>query len=54
MTTEDKTIENGITRREALASIGGVAAAAGAALATGGISGNALAAEAGIQACFQA
>ena len=49
MTTEDKTIENGITRREALASIGGVAAA-GAALATGGFSGNALAAEAGSRA----
>jgi len=46
MTTDDKTIENGITRREALVSMGGVAAA-GAALATGGLSGNALAAEAG-------
>ena len=28
MTTEDKTIESGVTRREALASIGGVAAGA--------------------------
>ena len=52
MTTEDKTNENGITRREALASIGGVAAA-GAALTTGGFSGNALAAEAGSRAVIK-
>ena len=48
MTTEDKTVENGFTRREALAGIGGVAA--GAALATGGFAGNAMAAEAGSRA----
>ena len=52
MTTEDKTVESGITRREALASIGGVAAA-GAALATGGFSGSALAAEAGSRAVIK-
>ena len=43
MTTDDKTIENGMTRREALVSIGG--AAAGAALATSGLAGNVMAAE---------
>ena len=48
MTTEDKIVENGFTRREALAGIGGVAA--GAALATGGFSGTAMAAEAGSRA----
>ncbi|MGB5290748.1 MAG: hypothetical protein WBN41_04795 [Lysobacterales bacterium] len=48
MTTKDKTVENGVTRREALAGIGGVAA--GAALATGGFAGNAMAAEAGSRA----
>ncbi len=49
MTTENKMNEGGITRREALGSIGGVAAA-GAALAAGGLSGNALATEAGSRA----
>ena len=48
MTTESKMNEGGVTRREALASIGGIAA--GAALATGGFAGNAMAAEAGSRA----
>ncbi|MFC1778279.1 ABC transporter substrate-binding protein [Pseudomonadota bacterium] len=48
MTTKDKTVENGFTRREALAGIGG--AAAGAALATGGFAGNAMADEEGSRA----
>jgi len=43
MTTNDTITENGVTRREALASIGGVAA--GAALASGGMIGSAHAAE---------
>lgn len=51
MSTEEKMIENGITRREALASIGGVAA--GAAMASGGFSGNAVAAEAGSRAVIK-
>ena len=48
MTKENNTVENGFTRREALAGIGGVAA--GAAMATGGFAGNAMAAEAGSRA----
>ena len=48
MKTEDKTVENGITRREAMLSMGGIAA--GAALASGGFAGNASAAEAGSRA----
>jgi len=48
MTDENTRIENGFTRREALAGIGGVAA--GAALATGGFAGNAMAAEEGSRA----
>ena len=51
MTNEKKPGENGFTRREALAGIGGVAA--GAALATGGFSGNAVAAEAGSRAIIK-
>ena len=51
MTTKDKTVENGVTRREALAGIGGVAA--GAALATGGFSGTAMAAEEGSRAVLK-
>ncbi len=51
MTNEKKPVENGFTRREALAGIGGVAA--GAALATGGFSGNAVAAEAGSRAIIK-
>ena len=46
MTTEKTTDENGVTRREALASIGGVAA--GAALTSAGVIGSAQAAEEGI------
>ena len=45
MTKENKTVENGFTRREALAGIGGVAA--GAALASGGVVSSAMAAEEG-------
>ncbi len=45
MTTEDKTIKEGMSRREALAGIGGVAA--GAALASGGLISSAHAAEEG-------
>ncbi len=48
MTTNDKTVENGFTRREALAGIGGVAA--GAALASGGVLSSAMAAETGSRA----
>ena len=48
MTIEDKTVEGGVTRREALASIGGVAA--GAALASAGAIGTAHAAEEGSRA----
>ena len=48
MTTKNSTVENGFTRREAIAGIGGVAA--GAALATGGFAGNAMAAETGSRA----
>ena len=48
MTKENKTVENGFTRREALAGIGGVAA--GAAIATGGFAGTAMAAEDGSRA----
>ena len=48
MTTENTTGENGVTRREALASIGGVAA--GAALASSGVIGTANAAEEGSRA----
>jgi hypothetical protein len=48
MTTENKTVENGFTRREALAGIGGVAA--GAALASGGVVSSAMAAETGNRA----
>ena len=48
MKTEDKTVEDGITRREAMLSMGGIAA--GAALASGGFAGNASAAEAGSRA----
>jgi len=48
MTTKDKTVENGFTRREALAGIGGVAA--GAALASGGVVSSAMAAEEGSRA----
>jgi len=48
MTTKDKTVENGFTRREALAGIGG--AAAGAALASGGVVSSAMAAEEGSRA----
>ena len=50
MTTDNMTTENGITPREALASIGGVAA--GAALASGGVVNNAVAAEEGSRAEF--
>ena len=42
MTTNDKRVENGVTRREALASIGGVAA--GVALVSSGVTSKALAA----------
>jgi len=48
MTYENTRVENGFTRREALVGIGGVAA--GAALATGGFAGNAMAAEEGSRA----
>ena len=48
MTTKDKTAENGFTRREALAGMGGVAA--GAALASGGVVNSAMAAEKGSRA----
>ena len=48
MTNANKTVENGFTRREALAGIGGVAA--GAALASGGVVRNAVAAEGGSRA----
>ena len=48
MDTEGKTVENGITRREAMLSMGGIAA--GAALATGGVVGSAFAAEEGSRA----
>ncbi len=48
MTKENKTVESGFTRREALAGIGGVAA--GAAIASGGVAGNAMAAEEGSRA----
>ena len=48
MTTENVTKENGVTRREALASIGGVAA--GAALASSGVISSAQAAEEGSRA----
>jgi ABC-type nitrate/sulfonate/bicarbonate transport system substrate-binding protein len=48
MTTENSHEENGVTRREALMSIGGVAA--GAALASSGVIGTAQAAEAGSRA----
>jgi ABC-type nitrate/sulfonate/bicarbonate transport system substrate-binding protein len=48
MTTENAPKENGVTRREALASIGGVAA--GAALASTGVIGNAHAADEGSRA----
>ena len=48
MTTKDKTVENGFTRREALAGIGGVAA--GAALASGGVVNSAMADETGSRA----
>ena len=48
MTKENEKVENGFTRREAIAGIGGVAA--GAALATGGFAGNAMAAEEGSRA----
>jgi len=48
MTTGKTTEENGVTRREALASIGGVAA--GAALASGGVMSSAMAAEEGSRA----
>ena len=48
MTNENTSVDNGFTRREALAGIGGVAA--GAALATGGFAGNAMAAEDGSRA----
>ena len=51
MTTNDTTTENGVTRREALASIGGVAA--GAALASGGMIGSAHAAEEGNRAVIK-
>ena len=43
MMNDDKTVENLVSRREALISIGGIAA--GAALVSGGVAGNALAAE---------
>ena len=42
MMNDDKTVENLVSRREALISIGGIAA--GAALVSGGVAGNALAA----------
>ena len=48
MTNANKTVENGFTRREALAGIGGVAA--GAALASGGVVRSAVAAEGGSRA----
>ncbi|MFC1696226.1 ABC transporter substrate-binding protein [Pseudomonadota bacterium] len=51
MTTEKTTEENGVTRREALASIGGVAA--GAALASAGAIGSAQAAEEGSRAVIK-
>ena len=51
MTTEATTEENGVTRREALASIGGVAA--GAALASAGAIGTAQAAEEGSRAVIK-
>jgi hypothetical protein len=51
MTTDDTTTENGVTRREALASIGGVAA--GAALASAGAIGTAQAAEEGSRAVIK-
>jgi len=51
MKTEDTTVENGLTRREALASIGGVAA--GAALASGGVVSSAMAAEEGSRAVIK-
>ena len=51
MKTEDTTVENGLTRREALASIGGVAS--GAALASGGVVSSAMAAEEGSRAVIK-
>jgi len=51
MTTEDKTAKNGMSRREALAGIGGVAA--GAALASGGVVSSAMAAETGSRAIIK-
>jgi len=51
MTTKDKTVENGVTRREALAGIGGVAA--GVALASGGVVSSAMAAEEGSRAVIK-
>jgi len=51
MTNENTRVENGFTRREALAGIGGVAA--GAALATGGFASTAMAAEDGNRAVIK-
>ena len=51
MTTDDPTTENGVTRREALMSIGGVAA--GAALASSGVVSSAHAADEGSRAVIK-